>query len=526
MGANTAVTIYTQVYNTRAFLPRCVESVLNQTFTDFEYILVDNGSTDGCKEMLERYAAMDSRIRLIRFETNRFAAVAVWLQVARETGTGKYITNLDSDDWLEPDFLERMVSLAEQNHLDIVCTGTAFHIEGQIETIAHSRSVPLQIIMEKAQYADYFPFYHAFFRAQWGKLIRRKVFMGADLSIIDREGITNGADTLVDFAWLRRARRVCIDNSVLHHYLHRNKSISRTYLPARFRSNTVLHQDAVDFLSQYGPVSEKNLHFLHRVYANAVSDTLEVLGNSSLSPDEKLAEYSTIAAHPTTRETYQDTDPDIDHSRNMLLQQFLETAGKARNAPENLSTALQSVLPRCGQAVMKENASLFIQKPELMAALRQDDPDVLAKQLLHLIAAKRYTKQYELGETLRSLAQDKPLLCGLSDIGFLRKYHEIYWMIWQDQTLEALDAMTGLLLENRVRSAEEEFLQLYLSIAAVLEQVPAFLFGKTLLAKFYLRQRRAEDCEALLSELETMGVEETAELTDIRQQLAALNEKE
>lgn len=517
------VTVYTQVYNTKPFLPKCIESVLRQTYSDFEYVLIDNGSTDGCKEILERCAAKDSRIRLVRFETNQ---ISPWLHIAKEMGAGKYIAVLDSDDWLEPDFLERMVSLAEGNRLDIACTGTTFHMEGREKTSSGSRSIPQQLVMERAQYSAYFPYYHAFFRTVWGKLIRREVFTDADLSIIDREGINNGSDTLAAFAWLRQANRACVDNSVLHHYLVRNKSLSRIYLPARFKSNTVLHQDAVDFLSQYGPVSQQNLHFLHIVYANAVSDTLEVLWNSNLSPDEKLAEYATIAAHPTTRETYQDTDPAIDRSRNMLFQQLLATAGRARNAPENLSTALQPMLPRCGQAVTIENASLFVREPELMAALQQDDPDALAKHLLHLIAAKRYRKQYDLGRTLQLLALDKLLLCVISDVDFLRKYHEIYWMIWQDQTLEALDVMTGLLLEDRVQSAEEEFLQLYLSIAALLEQVPAFLFGKTLLAQYYLRQRRAEDCEALLNELETMGVEETAELTDIRQQLAALSEKQ
>ena len=72
-----AVTIYTLVYNTKPFLTRCVESVLNQTFTEFEYILIDNGSTDGCKELLEEYAAHDGRIRLIRFEENR--NLPLWL---------------------------------------------------------------------------------------------------------------------------------------------------------------------------------------------------------------------------------------------------------------------------------------------------------------------------------------------------------------------------------------------------------------------------------------------------------------
>ena len=62
------VSIYTQVYNTKSYLEKCILSVLNQTFPNFEYILIDNGCTDGCKEILEHYAAQDNRIRLIRYE--------------------------------------------------------------------------------------------------------------------------------------------------------------------------------------------------------------------------------------------------------------------------------------------------------------------------------------------------------------------------------------------------------------------------------------------------------------------------
>ena len=94
------VTIYTQVYNTKSFLPQCIDSVLKQTYQDFEYVLVDNGSDDGCQEILERYAAQDCRIRLVRFEANRIGPI--WLQIAQESSPGKYIANLDSDDWWEP----------------------------------------------------------------------------------------------------------------------------------------------------------------------------------------------------------------------------------------------------------------------------------------------------------------------------------------------------------------------------------------------------------------------------------------
>ncbi len=107
-----------------------------------------------------------------------------------------------------------------------------------------------------------------------------------------------------------------------------------------------------------------------------------------------------------------------------------------------------------------------------------------------------------------ALAQDKPLLTQLKDVGFLRKYRAVYWKSWQGSILEALDDMTGMLLENQVRSSEEAFLQLYLSAAAYLEQVPAFLFGKTQLAGLYQRRNQLEQYQAIVDELKEMGVEE------------------
>ena len=199
------------------------------------------------------------------------------------------------------------------------------------------------------------------------------------------------------------------------------------------------------------------------------------------------------------------------------------TVDRTLTDAESLKSVLNFLAPRCGIIVRKDSVSLFAREPALMEALRHDDMDKLAEGLLELIQAKRYTKQYDLGIMLHDLAQKKPLLHGITDTSFLRKYAEIYWMIWQNDTLEALDVMMGLLLENRVQSAEEEFLQLYLSVAALLEQIPAFLFGKTKLAQFYLRQKRTEDCQAILNELEMMGVEENEELADIRRQLAALD---
>lgn len=514
---NPIVSIYTQVYNTKPFLTRCIEGVLNQTYPDFEYILIDNGSTDGCKDLLEQYAARDSRIRLIRFEKNRI--VNLWLPGVLNIEISKYITTLDSDDWWEPNYLERLTGLAERNQLDIVCTGTAFHMEGQEEAVSGIRNSARQLMIRKPEYAVYFPYYHVFFRAHWGKLIRREIFLAADLSIIDREGIKNGADTLIAFAWLRQAKRICIDNSVLHHYLLRNKSVSHIYLPNRFKSNTVLHQDAIDFLSQYGPISRDNLHFLHIVYANAVSDTLEVLWNSNLSPEEKLAEYCTIALHPTTRETYRDLDPAIERSRNTLLRQLLAVAEGAEKAPDALPLAAQVLCPKCGRAMTPNAVPLFRREPALMEALQRDDWDRLTEGLMRLILERRYTKQFDLTGLLKSLIPPENPLNSVSEIRFYRQYPDLVMLMLCGNYPAALENMTILLLDGQTLSAPETFLRLFMELAAMRHEEGAVLFGKTRLAQVLLREKRVEEAAAIVRELEKMGIEENAELAELCTQL-------
>ena len=142
-----------------------------------------------------------------------------------------------------------------------------------------------------------------------------------------------------------------------------------------------------------------------------------------------------------------------------------------------------------------------------------------------MITAQKYTKQYDLSGILRKLAEDKPLLRTIDQIPFLRKYRTIYWLIWQGENLVALDEMTGMLLASQVRGAGESFLQLYLTLAAMLEQTSAFIFGKIQLAKFYLRQNRAGDCQAVLDELTEMGVALNDEISALHRALKSAKER-
>ena len=123
------ISVIVPIYNVERYLCACIDSVLNQTYRDFELILVDDGSPDNCGAICDEYAQRDSRIRVIH-KTNG------GLSDARNAGldiaTGKYVYFLDSDDTIEPNLLETVVPILEQGADMVAFTLRSFHDDGTI----------------------------------------------------------------------------------------------------------------------------------------------------------------------------------------------------------------------------------------------------------------------------------------------------------------------------------------------------------------------------------------------------------
>jgi glycosyltransferase involved in cell wall biosynthesis len=111
------ISVIIPIYNTEKYLSKCLDSVINQTVNDVEIICINDGSTDGSLSILKEYAKKDSRIVIIDKENQGQAA-------ARNTGlqisTGKYISFVDSDDWIEPSLYERSLHLLENEHTELI----------------------------------------------------------------------------------------------------------------------------------------------------------------------------------------------------------------------------------------------------------------------------------------------------------------------------------------------------------------------------------------------------------------------
>lgn len=122
------VSIIVPVYKVEAYLPVCLESISSQTFQDFELILVDDGSPDNCGAMCEEYAAQHPNTRVIH-QAN------AGLSEARNNGVkiarGEYVTFIDSDDFVSPDYLEYLLALAEKYDAEVSCGTCLSFFDGE-----------------------------------------------------------------------------------------------------------------------------------------------------------------------------------------------------------------------------------------------------------------------------------------------------------------------------------------------------------------------------------------------------------
>lgn len=120
------LSIIVPVYKVEKYLPKCIDSILAQTFTDFELILIDDGSPDRCGDICDEYAAKDDRIIVIHQENKGVSAARnAGLDIAR----GEYIGFVDSDDWIEPEMYETMLATAKESKAGIVICGIHYYNE-------------------------------------------------------------------------------------------------------------------------------------------------------------------------------------------------------------------------------------------------------------------------------------------------------------------------------------------------------------------------------------------------------------
>jgi glycosyltransferase involved in cell wall biosynthesis len=157
-------------YNREKIVPHMIECILSQTLSDFEFIIVDNGSSDKSGDVADKYAATDSRIRVIHKEKGNIGSGR---NAGLDAATGEYIAFVDDDDDCDPDFLDFLLSLAKRHNADIAICG-AYRKESPEETVMNSEEAVIALLWRK-KYNVQFP----------TKLIKRSLMNKFRFSVTD-----------------------------------------------------------------------------------------------------------------------------------------------------------------------------------------------------------------------------------------------------------------------------------------------------------------------------------------------------
>lgn len=210
------VSIIIPVYKTEKYLAKCVDSVLAQTYSDFECILVEDGSPDSCSEICDEYAVKDLRIRVIH---QKNSGVAVARNTGLDNALGSWIMFIDSDDWIEPDLLETAVFAAEEHDADIVQWNyIPFGSERHILKYEPIREGWLEVSKEKP-----LPWWMGMC---WSRLYSADLIHSYSLRF--PENIRLCEDTQFSYSAIAYADKIwCVENK-LYHYLCRDDSALHT----------------------------------------------------------------------------------------------------------------------------------------------------------------------------------------------------------------------------------------------------------------------------------------------------------
>jgi glycosyltransferase involved in cell wall biosynthesis/DNA-binding MarR family transcriptional regulator len=165
------VSIIVPVYNAEKLLHRCVDSILQQTYHDFELFLIDDGSTDGSGAICDAYASQDARVHVLH---QKNAGVSAARNRALKKAQGTYLQFLDSDDWIIPDATRLLVRAAEDNACDLV-VADFYRVVG--DRVSHKGDIGETNVLTRAQYAAHMmdnpaDFYYG---VLWNKLYRSDI---------------------------------------------------------------------------------------------------------------------------------------------------------------------------------------------------------------------------------------------------------------------------------------------------------------------------------------------------------------
>lgn len=212
------VSVIVPVYNAEKYIERCVNSILSQTFTDFELILVDDGSSDSSGDICDALKQTDDRIYVIH-KANGGASSA--RNEGISAAKGDYICFVDADDYVEVDFIRSLMDTQKKHRADFICAG---HIKVKCDGSKEIRSYEDVCF----GYCDFEEMLQkkllVFQKAPWAKLFNKIILNSYNIRFIN--GAYTGEDEIFLYMYLLHCKSVAFSSCIGYNYLEHKESLT------------------------------------------------------------------------------------------------------------------------------------------------------------------------------------------------------------------------------------------------------------------------------------------------------------
>ena len=295
--SNIKVSIIMPVYKVEEYVGKAIESIQAQTMTDWEFLIVDDGTPDRSGEICDQYAAKDDRIKVIHKENGGAPSAR---NMAIEMAKGEYFYFLDSDDWAEPTMLEDMYNLAKRDNAQLVVAG--FYID---TFIGNGQFMTDNYVVEDAVYPDKESFrknaYKLFDRnllyTPWNKLFEAKYVMENEL----RFPTTFWDDCPFNVSVVRNVERVTVTSKQYYHFLRaRTESETAAYRSGMYEKREEEHGWMMNLYKEWHVNNPESKEMIARRYMERFVGCVENITNPKceLTKKEKKQEIKKMLQNP------------------------------------------------------------------------------------------------------------------------------------------------------------------------------------------------------------------------------------
>lgn len=259
------ISVIVPIYNVEKYLSRCIDSILNQSFTDLEIILVDDGSTDNCGKICDKYKLIDDRIKVIHKKNGGLSdARNAGITVAK----GKYLMFVDSDDFIDNDMCKILLDKMEKYKVDIVSCNFFFNYSNGIRKINNQSIKTLTVLNNLETVKAYFCNYSVDLNVVWNKLYKKELFTKYNI-IFPKDYIHE--DNFIIYKLYYYAKKICIINDILYFYEQRDNSIVGKIFSQNILSQIECIKDHCVFAKEHDDIKKYLNIGVRSLYLNCIN---------------------------------------------------------------------------------------------------------------------------------------------------------------------------------------------------------------------------------------------------------------